>query len=43
MSNNDNPGKIYEKEGTQGKNQSVLYVNENLSLEEQIAERAHEL
>ena len=25
------------------KNQSVLHVNENLSLEEQVTERAHEL
>ena len=43
MSNNDNPDKFMKRNEHKEKNQSVLHVNENLSREEQVAERAHEL
>ena len=43
MSNNDNTGQFMKKKEHKEKIQSVLHVNENLSLEEQVAERAHEL
>src|SRR6478735_6399569 len=43
ISKNDNQGKIYEKTEHKEKGRPVLHVSENLSREEQIAERAHEL
>lgn len=43
LRNNNDQGEIMKKTEHKQRSNSVLHVNENLSLEAQIAERAHEL